>query len=239
MLPAHIGGNVIPFKLHNRERWNKEPLPPNEVLCSITGASGSGKSVFVLQLLPNIVPNKLKNIVVLSRIEGNEVYDAIEKWCKITDKNYKFSSDPNEAMEILEEIINNKKNDDHIAVIFDDWNEATKTDKHNPYNKISIEMFSKGRNYNIHSIFIVQKYTAIPTIIRVNLNLLIIFKMTDRNDKYAISKDFTSLTGVDDEIFQNLLKKIQKKHSYLLGTPDGIYMYIHNITNGLRKVSFD
>ena len=239
-LSAHINGKVIPYKMKKRERWNPEPLPPNEILALICGQSGCGKSTFILRLLPNVSPKYLKHVIVLSRIEGNEIYDAIKEWCKSKDITYEFTSDIDESMQIIEKRINDKtKEDEHICCIFDDWNQAARSEKSNPYNQVSIEMMTKGRNYKVHSIYITQQYVAIPTVIRVNGNMLVVFSMSDKNAKLAVCKDFTSLTGIDEETFYTLLNRIKIKHSYLLATSEGIWIYIHNQTNGLRKLAFE
>ena len=88
MFPSQWGGNVIPYEIEKRERWNEgDILPDNEVLCGIFGASGSGKTLSLLQVLPCIAPKFLKYVIICSRIEGNPVYDAISKWCEKTNKN--------------------------------------------------------------------------------------------------------------------------------------------------------
>lgn len=240
ILTAHINGKVIEYKMKVRDRWNPEPLPRNEILALICGQSGCGKSTYILRLLPNIAPKFLKHVIVLSRIEGNEIYNAINEWCKKHDITYDFTSNVNESMDIIENRINDKlKEDEHICCIFDDWNEASRSEKSNSYNKVSIEMMTKGRNYKIHSVYITQQYVAIPTVIRVNANILIVFTMTDKNAKISICKDFTSLTGIDEDTFYYLMDKIKIKHSYLLATNDGIWIYIHGQTNGLRKLLFE
>ena len=88
MFPSQWGGNVIPYEIEKRDRWNEgDILPDNEVLCGIFGASGSGKTLSLLQVLPCIAPKFLKYVIICSRIEGNPVYDAISKWCEKTNKN--------------------------------------------------------------------------------------------------------------------------------------------------------
>ena len=87
LFPSQWGGNVIPYEIEKRERWNEgDILPDNEVLCGIFGASGSGKTLSLLQILPCIAPKFLKYVIICSRIEGNPVYNAISKWCDKTNK---------------------------------------------------------------------------------------------------------------------------------------------------------
>jgi ABC-type dipeptide/oligopeptide/nickel transport system ATPase component len=240
LLTPHINGKVIPFKIMKRDRWSKEPFAPHETIMGIVGSSGSGKSTFLLHALPNIAPKFVKHIIICSRIEGNEIYDAIKSWCDSTKKTYDFASTPPDAMDIIEKRINEKKNeDDHIIVVFDDFNQSSKSEKTDPYNKISIDVITKGRNYKIHSIFIIQQYQSLNTTVRTNLNTLVVFNMNDRYAKIALSKDFCSMTGIDEDTFYNLLNKIKIKHSYLFATNEGIHLYVHGQTNGLRKLQFE
>ena len=46
LFPSQWGGDVIPYEIEKRERWNEgEILPDNEVLCGIFGDSGKGKTL--------------------------------------------------------------------------------------------------------------------------------------------------------------------------------------------------
>lgn len=240
MLKPHINDKVIPFKFDERERWNKEPLPSHEVIAIIVGSTGSGKTSSLLHLIPNIAPKYVKSVIIMSRIEGNKIFDAIKNWCESKNISYDFTADINESMDLLENRINKKENEeDQIIAVFDDFNNASKSDKNDKFNQVSIEMVTKGRNYGVNSLYIIQQYQSLPTVIRANANLMILFNINDRHARYACAKDFTTLTGTDDETFYELMKMIKTKHSYIFATADGIYMYIHNKMNRLMKVEIE
>ena len=241
MFPSQWGGNVIPYEIEKRERWNEgDILPDNEVLCGIFGASGSGKTLSLLQVLPCIAPKFLKYVIICSRIEGNPVYDAISKWCEKTNKKYYFSSNIDESMDIIEEVINEKEDNEHFVIVLDDFNEGAITSRTNPYAKMTNEIFTKLRNYNGNMIFIVQSYTGLSTIARTNLNICIVFRITDQYALRNIKKDFVTLTGYSETIFDNLHKNISKvKHSYFIYTSNKIFIYINGKTPKIQEVSVD
>ena len=244
-IKSQWGGSVIPMEIEHREKWSEPPLPPNELLCGIFGSSGQGKTMALCQLLPNVAPKFLKHIIVCSRIEGNPVYNAIEKWCEKTDKTYIFCSSIDDAMENIEKMINEKKENEHCCVIFDDFNEGAITAKTNPYAKLVNELFTKARNFNVHMIFLVQRYIDLSTVARNNLNMIIIFKMIDKYAKYALSRDFATLINKDDiengeKMFFSLHKEISKvKHSYFMATSDNIYIFIFGEMTSIQPVEFD
>ena len=241
MFPSQWGGNVIPYEIEKRDRWNEgDILPDNEVLCGIFGASGSGKTLSLLQVLPCIAPKFLKYVIICSRIEGNPVYDAINKWCEKTNKKYYFSSNIDESMDIIEEVINEKEDNEHFVIVLDDFNEGAITSRSNPYAKMTNEIFTKLRNYNGNMIFIVQSYTGLSTIARTNLNICIVFRITDQYARSNIKKDVVTLTGYSEAIFDNLHKNISKvKHSYFIYTSNKIFIYINGKTPKIQEVSVD
>lgn len=232
---------VIPFQTERRNRWNADILPPNEVIAGICGKSGSGKTYILLKLIPMIACQNctLKYIIICSRIIGNEVYTAIERWCNNKKINYFFCSDVQEAKNTVSECINNKEDDEHGIIIMDDFNEGTITSKTNQYTKFAIDCFSKLRNYQFNLLFIVQNYTSIPVVCRANVNVIIGFNIGDRWSRDMITRDISSLTGSEIEQTKQTMTKIfkiisQKKHSYFLVPLETIYWYVHGITKTLQ-----
>ncbi len=244
LLPAQWGTNVIPFKLEKRERWNSgEILPDNEVLCGVFGSSGEGKTLILCQLLGAICPKLLKYVIICSRIEGNPVYDAIESWCNKTDKEYSFCSDLDSSYDVIEDVINKKKDEEHFVIVMDDFNEGCVTSRTNPYARMTNEVFTKLRNYGGNMIFLVQLYTGLSTVARTNLNMIISFKMNDKYARQSLAKDFSTLINRDDkgeEIFKKLHSEIAKiKHSYIVATSKSIWIYLHNKMTEVQEVHIE
>lgn len=237
VIRSQTGDDVIPFEIEKRNRWNKVKwLPPNEILCAIFGKSGSGKTFFLLQIIPHIAPELLKHVIICSRIVGNEVYDAIQSWCKKNKIEYHFCNEVDDAKDTISEVINIKDDEDHMLIIMDDFNEGTITSKSNQYTKLTLDVFSKLRNYRAHMLFVVQNYTSVPVVCRSNLNVIVSFNIGDRWSKDILTKDLSSMLSIEmpemkkmmDDIFIKLSKV---KHSYMLATqPDTLMWYIHGIT---------
>ena len=61
-----FGSEIIPINLKKRGRWNTgEILPDNEVICGILGASGSGKTLILAQIIPCIDPKNPKQVIIV------------------------------------------------------------------------------------------------------------------------------------------------------------------------------
>jgi Ni2+-binding GTPase involved in maturation of urease and hydrogenase len=237
-LKSQLDIPVIDMSLKKRSRWNKgNILPDNEIIGGIFGSSGSGKTMFLLQIIGGICPQYLKYVIICSRIEGNEVYDAINKWCEKTKKKYHFTSNLDESYSILEDVINNKNNEEQFLVILDDWNLGGITTRENPFTKMSNDLITKSRNYGGNFIFVAQTYSMMSTVGRSNLNMMVVFRMTDKYSRNIMAKDFSSITDKDEKIFHKLHSEIAKiKHSYFIGTSDNIWIYINGQMDKAQKV---
>jgi len=238
-----FGADIIPLSLEKRKRWNTgEILPPNEVLCAILGASGSGKTLILAQIIPCIDPQRLKHIVICSRIAGNTTYDAIEQWCKTTKKNYYFASDLEQAYNVMEEMMGKKKDDESFLVVFDDFNQGSITSRENGFTKFSNDIITKMRNYLGNVIYIVQSTQGVSTIARANLNMIIVFRMNDKYARQIASKDFGTLTNQEkgEQLFNKLHSEVAKvKHSYFIGTADKCWIYIHGDMDKIKEVEIN
>lgn len=232
---------VIPIKLKKRERWNTcDCLPDNEVIGGIFGASGSGKTVILAQIIPHIAPKYLKYIIIASRIDGgaaNIIYEAIHEWCKKNDIEYKFCSELEQTYDAIEETINKKKEDEHVLIVYDDFNDCCITKRDNKFTKLTNDSFTKLRNYNCHLLFLVQTYTGISTVARTNLNFIVVFKTKDQHALRSLSKDWETLTDTSQETFYALHKQIsQEKHSYFIGNDKSIWIFINGKTDKIQQV---
>jgi hypothetical protein len=243
VLKPQWGTEVIPLKLEKRGRWNTgDILPDNEVICGILGASGSGKTLILAQILPCIDPEHLKHVVICSRIAGNTTYDAIEAWCKNTKKEYYFASDLDEAYKVMEDMMSKKKDDESFLVVFDDFNQGSITTRENGFTKFSNDIITKMRNYRGNTIYIVQSTQGISTIARANLNMIIVFSMRDKFARQIAGKDFGTLVNCEkgEQLFQKLHSEIAKvKHSYFIGTSSNCWVYIYGKMDKIMEVEIN
>jgi ABC-type dipeptide/oligopeptide/nickel transport system ATPase component len=227
---------IIPFKDLDRPKWNVGWLPDNEVLCGIFGASGSGKTHYLRKLIPMIAPKYVKYINIATRIPNNKVYDTIHEYCDQHKILYSKTTELKDTMDQIETIINDKKDEEHAILIFDDFNAGGITDRSDPYAKISNEAFLKLRNYNCHMVYIVQSFSGMSAIARTNLNCFIIFRNTGANARRMLATDFEKLTNHKIEEFETLHSSISKiKHSYFMFTGDQVLIHLHDKMNEFEE----
>jgi len=185
------------------------------VFAIIAGKTGTGKTWIMLDLIPNFT-KKTKYIVMCTKITNNDAHDKIEDYCeKAKIKFYKFN-DVDEAKENCEKIINKKNKDDHVIFIFDDFLPLKKSET--PESLFAITVFSWLRNYNASGIIITQKYTFIPTQIRVNTNLRFIFQTDSVHSLRSISDDCSSTFYGKDYKFMDVYNKFitEDIHNYMI-----------------------
>lgn len=217
---------------------NKFPLPDGNVMGLITGYAGSGKSYILLSLITQF--GNLSQIIVLSKIVGNPIYTAIEGWCQQNKIQYGFASEPNSGAKLIEDMIVQKPMDTWSLIIFDDFNEGSSHSRDNKYNKVQIMSYQMLRNFNCHFITITQAYTGVNTLVRNNVNLLILFGMRQRHAIDAAAIDFENLTGKTNDEFREVYKMVLKeKHAYVLARVDGVYIYLPSHGEQLTEVTFE
>lgn len=233
---SSFGGSriVIPKK---EKVKNKFPLPDDHVMGCIVGASGSGKTYILLSIIPLIT--KLKYLIICSKIIGNQVYEGINSYCNDNNIEYKFSNEVEEASDEIEKVINKKKSNEYFLIIFDDFCPSNSYSRSEPHTRLVIQTYQMLRNFKCHAITITQSYTGVPTLVRNNLNLLIVFKMNQTNSINRCALDFSNMTGRTDKEFYELYKEILKeKYSYILINDVSIYLYKPSNGEILNEVRF-
>ena len=190
------------------------PLPNYSGFCMvIAGSSGSGKTTFLYSIMTKNKKNGVRqsykkvfnNIYVISPTIGNGSMknDPFDKLAE--DKKHKVLTADllSELEQTLEE---NKKNDKHSLIIFDDVGSQLR--KSAQVEKRLVQLVQNRRHLYCSMIFLVQKFRDIPTGIRNNLSHLISFKPKNRLEKDSIVRElfnFDSKTSdkVMDYVFEN------------------------------------
>jgi hypothetical protein len=153
--------------------------------------------------------------------------------------HYRIGYDVEQAEDILNEIVNKKEEEacnKWNLLIFDDFNDQKKNGK---YIQLSNDCFSKLRNYHTHMIYVVQQSTMVPTIMRTNCNLRVIFEMYNKFDVESIRHDFESITKKSEDEFNELYKIItDHPHSYMMISDKDVYLYVNDGKNEIKKVDF-
>lgn len=114
---------------------------------------------------------------------------------------------------IIEDILQLQRNsEDDVLIILDDFAEKLKGKRGNVLEQLA----TKGRHFNTSFIFTSQKYNAVPSIIRNNVDEIIFFKVSNNLELKTIvdendNKDLKNVGG-----FENLLITNTKDYDYLL-----------------------
>ncbi len=222
--PDIFGGQRIAVK-HGHEVENKAPLPNGHVLGCIVGASGTGKSTIVCSLIPKF--GHLTQVMVFSKVIGNAVYDAVEQYCDSQGIQYGFASDPEEGAELIERFIEQKGPEDYSLTIFDDFSRGNSQSREEPHNRLQNTVFQVLRNYRNHALVISQSYTGVPTLVRNNTVLQILFRMRGEPSTRSAATDFENMTGIPAEVFRQLYAFVQKEpHGFLMCNARDIFLYL-------------
>ena len=204
-------------KYNNNFNSEKFLYPNHPVHCIITGPSNVGKSVFLTNLILNII-NEFDKIYIYSPSLHQDLY---QKLIKCFSKCIPFNIIPNILNEedidiVIEEIVNNKdfqKSDTEIET-FDNIEEL-KYPQDYENNSISIlddlnekeinndkiqAMFKRGRHNNLSIFIISQDYYELPKkTIRANGNIFHLFKTNNYLDVRNIYQDKASMDMTLDE----------------------------------------
>lgn len=164
----------------------------------IVGASGSGKSTVMLQIIP-MFSNKLTHILLGTVKSYDDAHSSIEKYCKEQNIYFTKFGDGESASEVINETLNAKKESDHALIIFDDYATSYNSQSNDPENKVMIQCYSLLRSFNTSMICITQSYQNIPTRVRNNSNMLICFRMKDTHGVNILLNDIYSSFVCGDE----------------------------------------
>ena len=163
--------NVIDFSATaTREPVKHHAALPNSIRMIILGPSGSGKTQLLLNLIMRWMKwNKL--YLVAPSVDDQRCYEVLkdfnENAATIAGENViEFITDIDEAPSIddIDGGVNN-------LVVYDD---VMLDNQKNP-----ARIFSRGRHKNTDVIYVTQRYTQIPKVIRDNCNILAVFNGVD------------------------------------------------------------
>ncbi len=162
--------SIIDFSATRKQEPVKyHPALPNSIRMIIIGPSGSGKT----QLLLNLIMRWNKLYLIAPSVDDQHCYEVLKDFnekAKSVNKDgddiIDFITDIDEAPSVdeLDGFINN-------LVVYDD----VMLDKQSNPARI----FSRGRHKNTDVIYVTQRYTQIPKVIRDNCNILVVFNGVD------------------------------------------------------------
>ena len=209
------------IKNNNKFNSDKYLYPSHPVRCIITGPSCSGKSVFLTNLIFNII-NEYDNIYIYSPSLHQDFYQKIiicfsnsipipiipnilneEDTDKVIEeivnkKDFEKSDTEAETFDIFEELKFPQEYENNSIIIRDDLNE-----KEINNDKIQA-IFKRGRHNNLSIFIISQDYYELPKrTIRANGNIYLIFKPNNFRDVQMLYQDKDSMDMTLNE-FKNL-----------------------------------
>ena len=196
----------------------------------INAASGSGKPVLIHNLILDIYRGCFERIFVFSpSIDIDDSWRPVKKYIeeeltKTEDEEIYFQDFDGEAVQQIlttqKNIIDYQKKDPKtkklfsILLIFDDV--ADNKAIHN--NQALNSCFTRGRHSQISTLLSTQKYNAVSTIIRTNMDSMYLFRLRNANDLQAVIDELSALldkkillevyTKATDERFSFLFIKL-------------------------------
>jgi len=203
-------GFSIKRKKHHDLIHKSRLLKPNSNFIMICGATGTGKSTLVLCLLP-CFSNKLKHVIICTAKPEDDSHLSIKKYCESNKiKFYNDAHDADTANNTIADVLDKKKKNEHLLVIFDDFNINFNSKSDDELNKIMIKVFALLRSQNCSAIVISQTYYNIPTRVRENVSMRLIFQLSNVMSHRAFIDDITGMffDGSNENTVRTDIKKI-------------------------------
>jgi len=233
-----IYGERIPLPMYKLHHHKLEIFPDGSVFASIVGRQGSGKTVQLLSLIPQLnYDSSISQIMICSLKVGDPAHDAVQKYCENTGIRYEFSNDVDDAMDKIEDMVNTKDPHTYGILIFDDFTNGDRYSSSNQYNKIISTFFCIARGSGFHAIMITQDNTNVIPLVKTNTNLRIIYPMARKIavDNAAIDFEFLVSNHTKDEFYKYYKMLIEKKYSFMVIANNKVWLDF-NDKRGLIRV---
>lgn len=160
---------VKAFETHSRNpNYGKHGIKvPFRML--VIGSSGAGKSNIVLNLV-HVMNNTFNKIILYTRNKKEPLYEFLES--KLDDNDV---FEIHEGLEHLRNVNIDTEYFGQTLIIFDDLVNEKNQD-------IIGELFLRGRKIGVSLLYLTQKYALVPTLVREQLNYLIVKKISSKRD---------------------------------------------------------
>jgi hypothetical protein len=208
--------NPIGFHIKRIEQTDmkhkSDLLCPNSNRIAICGSSGTGKSTLALGIIPMFSDNTT-HLLIASVKQYDPVFEQIEKYCSYKKIKYLKVDNGPDIAGAVEEIIANKQESDHYILLLDDIATSYTSSAANEVNRILITCFSLLRSTNGSMIIITQSYNNLPTKLRENLTMRIVFRLGNVYSVRAILDDVCGLffTGEKEDVLRHDIKNVYKR----------------------------
>jgi len=167
----------------------------------VTGASGSGKTNAVIEIIKKV--NAFDKIMIWAKDTEESLYATFIDKIQTVEKQQGSSilTVSNDIKDLPSVDTINKEN--NTLLIIDDM----VTEKDKMLNRV-VEYFIRGRKKGVSSVFLSQSYFDIPTLIRKQCNYFVFTKISGDRDLQMILKDFR--LGVSEEEVKKLYEEATK-----------------------------
>ena len=142
----------------------------------IVGASGSGKTNIVMNLL-KLMEMTFNKVYLYTRNKDEPLYNYLEM--AIPDKEF---LEIHEGLSHFNSIDIDKHYFGQTLIIFDDLVQEKNQTK-------IIELFIRGRKVGVSIVYLTQKYSLVDTTIRENTNYLVLKKIAGKRDVLSILRN--------------------------------------------------
>ena len=220
--------NIVPIKVKEYQVKQSKyehvsKLPTRSV---INAASGSGKTILIQNLILDIYRGCFSRIYIFSpSIDIDDTWLPVKKYIEeelttTEDEEIYYQDFDGEAVQKIlntqKKVIDHQKKDPKtkklfsILLIFDDV-----ADNKAIHNNPSLNScFTRGRHSQISTILSTQKYNAVSTIIRTNMDSMYLFRLRNANDLEAVLLELSAL--LDKKILLDVyMKATQERFSFL------------------------
>lgn len=193
-----------------------EPFPKRrEFILAIIGKKGSGKTSLVVNLLnSSVFKKKYNNIILFSPSRRDEKLKPLIDELDADGKYYERLTNESLA-EVMQNLIefndefkekHGKKKVPRSLVILDDVMSdlPLSSQKQNSFNKF----VTNHRHHHCSIIISVQKFKALNTVARNNIDALAMFRTSNEGEIKAMTEEY----GIDEELY---LQATEEPHSFL------------------------
>jgi hypothetical protein len=220
--------NIVPIKVKEYQVKQSKyehvsRLPTRSV---INAASGSGKTVLIQNLILDIYKGCFNRIYIFSpSIDIDDTWIPVKKYIeeeltKTEEEQIYYQDFDGEAVQHIlttqKTVIDHQKKDPKtkklfsVLLIFDDVADNKAIDNNQALNSC----FTRGRHSQISTILSTQKYNAVSTIIRTNMDSMYLFRLRNANDLQAVIDELSAL--LDKKLLLEVyMKATEERFSFL------------------------
>lgn len=154
----------------------------------VLGASNSGKTTFLVDLLKNYLIKDFEQVIIFSpSFNEQETYDDIRDY---VTKSYKTIT-KRRLKKLLKDL--KKANYPQTLIIIDDQSHAHSV--HGGQKGIFAELVDTARWINVSIIVCAHSLTSYSTALRGNLEHLFLFYQSNQNQRKQVHKEFMKMTS--------------------------------------------